>query len=399
MSPGGPLRVAVDATAWANPRGEGRYLRGLLPALAALDSGLALTAIAERPCRREVAQRIGAQGARGAEKTRGAGAAVVALAAGAEPGRRLARGGSRRPRELVMLQRALRRLRPALLLQPSAVGWFPMPGVPQLLGVHDIKPPGRLARQLHPRRGARTIAAAKQRLALARAEATFTVSATTAAALARAGHPAAPVATPPPDAAFRPRSAAEVERARRMVGLGPAQPFLLFSAGLNRHKDPGLAIAAVARLDSVPPPALVLVGDPRGAYGGIGDELRRAALAAGVSDRVLMPGHVEDGALAALYSGCEALISPSRFEGLGLPALEAAACGCRLVLSDIPAHRETSEGHAEWFPCGDVAALTAAIERALSAPAPAPRRQGSWHECAEVVAGALHRLAASAGAR
>jgi len=58
-------------------------------------------------------------------------------------------------------------------------------------------------------------------------------------------------------------------------------------------------------------------------------------------------GHVTDGKLRSLYSHATALVFPSLYEGFGLPPLEAMACGCPVLVSDIPAHRET---------CGDAAA-------------------------------------------
>lgn len=51
-------------------------------------------------------------------------------------------------------------------------------------------------------------------------------------------------------------------------------------------------------------------------------------------------GRVSDAELRALYAGALCFLFPSRYEGFGLPAVEAMACGCPVVLSDIPALRE-----------------------------------------------------------
>ena len=56
---------------------------------------------------------------------------------------------------------------------------------------------------------------------------------------------------------------------------------------------------------------------------------------------MILPGHVSDETLACLYAGALAFVSPSASEGFGLPAVEAAASGTAVVLSDIPAHRES----------------------------------------------------------
>ena len=51
--------------------------------------------------------------------------------------------------------------------------------------------------------------------------------------------------------------------------------------------------------------------------------------------------HVNDDELRALMTGAAALLFPSRYEGFGLPPLEAAACGTPAIVSDLPVLRET----------------------------------------------------------
>lgn len=73
----------------------------------------------------------------------------------------------------------------------------------------------------------------------------------------------------------------------------------------------------------------------------------------------------DDERLRSLYWGACALIYPSMYEGFGLPPLEALACGCPVVASDIPVLREVLGEHAEYFCCSDVDDLEAAVNRAL----------------------------------
>jgi glycosyltransferase involved in cell wall biosynthesis len=60
-------------------------------------------------------------------------------------------------------------------------------------------------------------------------------------------------------------------------------------------------------------------------------------------------GRVSDGELKALYEHAVCLVFPSRYEGFGLPAIEAMACGCPVVASDIPSLRETCGEAALYF--------------------------------------------------
>lgn len=58
--------------------------------------------------------------------------------------------------------------------------------------------------------------------------------------------------------------------------------------------------------------------------------------------------------LFQLLSGARALVSPSHYEGFGIPPLEAMYLGTPAIVSDIPTHREIYQGTpAIFFHCGD----------------------------------------------
>ena len=65
---------------------------------------------------------------------------------------------------------------------------------------------------------------------------------------------------------------------------------------------------------------------------------------------VRFTGYVPDVDLVALYSGAQALLVPSISEGYHLPTGEALSCGCEVIATDIPVLRETTGGHAHFFP-------------------------------------------------
>ncbi|HUW34237.1 MAG TPA: glycosyltransferase family 1 protein [Planctomycetota bacterium] len=130
-------------------------------------------------------------------------------------------------------------------------------------------------------------------------------------------------------AEFHPRPAEEVDRIRRKYALPEA--YALSVAAFSKRKNIRRVLAAYSalrkshRIEST----LVLAGSLE--YWG---DSRAALEQSGVADSVILTGFVEDGDLPALYSGARMFIFPSLYEGFGLPALEAMACGVPLIASD-----------------------------------------------------------------
>jgi glycosyltransferase involved in cell wall biosynthesis len=78
------------------------------------------------------------------------------------------------------------------------------------------------------------------------------------------------------------------------------------------------------------------------------------------------PGYVDEAELARLYRGAAAFAFPSRFEGFGLPVVEALASGTPAVVSSHPSLDEASGDVALRADPDDPAAFAGAIERALA---------------------------------
>jgi len=184
--------------------------------------------------------------------------------------------------------------------------------------------------------------------------------------------------------------------------LGLDGPYLLFVGGLRTH-DPrkdltGLVDGFAAwHRHRGRSETLVLAG------GGEGEEarsLRERARRSGAP--IDFPGFVADADLPALYSGATCLVTASRYEGFGLPALEAIACGTPVVAYDAGAIPEVAGPGAICVAPGDGVALLRAAERVaddaqlrsrLSAAGRRHAASFSWRRTAELTWAAYERVA------
>jgi glycosyltransferase involved in cell wall biosynthesis len=166
-------------------------------------------------------------------------------------------------------------------------------------------------------------------------------------------------------------------------GDGAGGGYVLFVGAIQARKDP-LAAADAAAAVGLP---LVVVGPEK--EPGLAMQLR----ARGADVR----GWVEKQELAELYRGAVALVLPSRFEGFGVPVLEAMASGTPVVLSDDAALGEVAGDAGVYAEDGDFgAALRRALdERARWSAAGLERAKGfSWAESARLTADVYRQVLA-----
>lgn len=158
-----------------------------------------------------------------------------------------------------------------------------------------------------------------------------------------------------------------------------------------RHKNIAVAVEAHRRHLRTHPqaPALVMIGgERRDIFGhdlGADDN---------TGDGVLHLGYLDDPTLIAILRRARALMFPSRYEGFGLPLVEAMALGCPVVASDLPTMREIGIDACWVFPAQDADALAAQLAlvdahpRQVSQKVAIGRQRAtgfSWDACADAV--------------
>jgi glycosyltransferase involved in cell wall biosynthesis len=143
---------------------------------------------------------------------------------------------------------------------------------------------------------------------------------------------------------FRPISR-EAAAANVRARFSIAAPYILSVGDIQPRKNQiGLIRAFASLCHSYPQlkQSLVLAGKETW----FADRVHQAARESGVSDRIQFVGFVSDHDLLQLYNACDLFVFPSFYEGFGLPALEAMACGRAVVCSNTSALPEVVDGAA-----------------------------------------------------
>lgn len=387
------MHVGIDASAWDNERGFGRFTRSLVEALAARDTGFRYTLLfgkaPERPVPEGVATLVAGSQKSMAEASSGAGA----------------RAGA----DMLTLSRAASRLGADLFFFPASYSFFPIfSRVPKLVCIHDTIPE-RFPDLIFPTRRNYRLWQAKSWLARAQARRVLTVSEASAADItALLGVPRGriDVTTEGADETFRPiGDPARLAAARARHGIAKGDKVLIYIGGFNRHKNVLRLIEAMpAILAACPAARLVIVGRTTGdRFWDNVDELKAGASAdARASDRIGFAGEISDTDMAELLNISDALVFPSLWEGFGLPAVEAMQCGTPVLASDRSSLPEVVGDGGLLFDPERTEELAGAAIRLLTEPglrdrlasnALAQSRTFTWEKSAELTETAFRKTA------
>ncbi|HIE11453.1 MAG TPA: glycosyltransferase family 1 protein [Kiritimatiellae bacterium] len=155
------------------------------------------------------------------------------------------------------------------------------------------------------------------------------------------------------------------------AGLGPdpvkreKYPLVLFVGRRDPYKNLPMLIDAFARLRrTIPQARLEVIGPPDPRY----PEAEQSAARLRLGSAVTWRGYVPPEEMIRAYQRAHAVVLPSRYEGFGLPVLEAMACGCPVVCSRAGSLPEVAADAALYVDPPTPEALARAMERILTAP-------------------------------
>lgn len=179
-------------------------------------------------------------------------------------------------------------------------------------------------------------------------------------------------------------------------------PYLLFVGGIEPRKNLPALVRAYAMLQERP---FLVIGGSSVPWSPGGRHEVIAALAElpdEVRARVRFTGYLHEEEKVALLTGAEALVFPSRYEGFGMPLLEAMACGTPIVTSGVSAMPEVAGDAAVYVEPDEPEDIARGIRTVLEDEAlrDALRKAGlerveafDWDETARRTARVLHRAA------
>ena len=243
--------------------------------------------------------------------------------------------GYRSPADMWRMGRALSRARCDLLLFPTVYSYVPVwTRAKKLVIIHDVIAE-RFPQHTLPNPRARLFWKLKVGLARRQADALVTVSDYSKRCIAEqfgTNGSDVFVVGEAPDPVFRRIDNPQPTARLRELGIDGSFPLVCYLGGFGPHKNLEALVEAFCHVAPGSNARLVLIGENRSEvfhsyFSVIEEQLRKR----GLWDRVICTGYLPDDDVVVLLNGATVLVLPSLMEGFGLPAVEAAACGCPVI--------------------------------------------------------------------
>lgn len=320
------MRIAVDATCWHNRRGYGRHARSLLRALVRLDTENRYTLFLDST---EVAEPTPPE------------CSVRVLASSKPTVQAAASDGHRSFADMWRISRALSSSEFDMVFFPTIYSYVPVFGkARKLVMVHDVIAE-TFPRLTLPHFSSRFFWNVKSALGRKQADAVVTVSGYSRTGILERFHldPSRVfVVGEAADPVFRRIDRPAPGPNLRAAGIDLSRRTAVYLGGFSPHKNLEALIDAFARIAARAEFAdvqLVMVGGKRGdAFHSYFSTIDAQVTALGLRNRVIFPGYLADEDIVVLLNLASLLILPSLMEGFGLPAVEAAACGCPVIATN-----------------------------------------------------------------
>jgi len=149
------------------------------------------------------------------------------------------------------------------------------------------------------------------------------------------------------------------------LGIGQSN-YILCVGNIKPHKNIKI-IFEVLKRNLIPTDIkLVVVGKITGFLTADNQLFREISLYPSLKERVIFTDYINTTDLITLYSHAKIFVFPSLYEGFGIPPLEAMACKCPVIASDIPSVREICEDAVLYFTPNDPNDLAQKIQRLIN---------------------------------
>lgn len=352
------MHIGVDATCWQNRRGYGRHARALLTALVHSDTSNHYTF-----CLDSLEQIDSLPWQAGVKLVR---AGVPTAVAASYDGRRSVR-------DVLRMSRALSNPDFEIVFFPTVYSYVPVSGrAKKVVMIHDVIAES-FPQWTQPSRAGQLLWNLKTRLGRHQADALVTVSDYSRQGIVerfRLPPGRVQVVGEAPDPIFGVLEHPELPQGLRDAGVDAGARLVVYVGGFAPHKNLSALINAFSALSANPDfddVKLVLVGEyANEVFYTEYDTLVSHIQSGRIADRVIFTGFLADPDLVSLLNLATVFVLPSLMEGFGLPAVEAAACGCPVIVTTASPLPALFEDGALYMDPQQPETLTVALRQILS---------------------------------